>query len=65
MNLNNIYFYWWLIFPMSWIVMELVRMILRAQAHGQKLALLKSYAQKGETPPQWLMDALNHKQCRD
>ena len=45
--------------------MELVRMILRAQAHGQKLALLKSYAQKGETPPQWLMDALNHKQCRD
>ena len=65
MNLNNIYFYWWLIFPISWMVMSLVRMVLRAQAQGQKLSLMKSYVQKGETPPQWLLDALNNKHCRD
>lgn len=49
---------WWLIFPIALFGLALTRLILRHQARIQALSLLKSYTDRGLTPPDWLIRAI-------
>lgn len=43
--------YWWLLFPLGFMAMGLVRMILRNSYEQKKLELLKSYIDQGKDIP--------------
>ncbi len=45
------YQFWWLIFPIGFMITGIVRMILRSRYERQKLDLLKSYLDQGKEPP--------------
>jgi hypothetical protein len=51
--------YWWLMFPLFGMGMGVIGMITSFQHRQKKLDLLKSYADQGKEPPQFLLDALN------
>ncbi|MBW8880330.1 MAG: hypothetical protein JF615_02580 [Asticcacaulis sp.] len=43
--------YWWLIFPIMFMVMGIVRMFLRNSYEQKKLDLMKAYLDKGQAVP--------------
>lgn len=43
--------YWWLIFPVGFMVLGLVRTILRDGYERKKLEVMKAYLDAGKTPP--------------
>jgi len=43
--------FWWLIFPIGFMISGFVRMILRSRYRQQKLQILKSYLDQGKEPP--------------
>jgi hypothetical protein len=46
--------YWWLVFPLSWIVFGAFQSWLAYRARRDALDLLQSYAKAGrEPPPDW------------
>ena len=51
--------YWWLIFPLSWIVFGAFQGWLRYQARRDALDVLRSYAEAGYEPPAALVARLN------
>lgn len=50
--------YWWLVFPLSWIVFGAFQSWLAYRARRDTLALLKSYAEAGRDPPAELVARL-------
>ena len=45
------YQFWWLIFPIGFMITAIVRMVLRSRYERQKLEILKSYLAQGKEPP--------------
>ena len=43
--------YWWLIFPIMFMVMGIVRMILRNSYEQKKLDLMRTYLERGQPVP--------------
>ena len=43
--------FWWLIFPIGWMVAGIVRMVMRDNYDRQRLRILKSYADQGKDVP--------------
>jgi hypothetical protein len=50
--------YWWLLFPLSWIVIDGFQRWLAYRVRRDTLDLLKSYAAAGREPPPELMARL-------
>ncbi len=51
MNVHVLWSFWWLIFPLSWMVIGTIRMILRSSYERKKLDVLKAYLDKGKDVP--------------
>ena len=51
--------YWWLIFPLSWIVFGAFQSWLGYRARRDALDVLRSYAEAGREPPAALVARLN------
>ena len=51
MTVNVIGSFWWLIFPIGFMAIGLVRTVLHDNYRRQKLELLKAYLDQGKTPP--------------
>ncbi len=43
--------FWWLIFPLGWMVSRIIRMISRDNYDRERLRILKSYADQGKDVP--------------
>jgi hypothetical protein len=54
--------YWWLVFPLSWIVFGAFQSWLAYRARRDALDLLRSYAEAGREPPAALLARL-HPRC--
>ena len=54
MNIHVFWSYWWLIFPIMWMVSSVIRMILRDDYQRRRLQILKSYADQGKELPEAL-----------
>lgn len=50
--------FWWLIFPLFWMVMGMFRLWLRHSRANRTIDILKSYADQGKDPPPELLAAL-------
>lgn len=50
--------FWWLIFPIGWMIGQAVRLWMRHQRVQHALDLIKSYADQGKEPPPLLLEAL-------
>lgn len=50
--------FWWLIFPIGWMIAGIVRMVLRDNYHRERLRILKSYADQGKDIPDSLRNEL-------
>jgi len=50
--------YWWLIFPLFWMVTRIVRLNLGHSRANRALDIIKSYADQGKEPPPELLTAL-------
>src|SRR3954468_17771772 len=50
--------YWWLIFPLFWMVTRIVRLSLGHSHANRTLDIIKSYADQGKEPPPELLAAL-------
>jgi len=48
---EDIIHYWWLIFPIMFIVSGTIRMFLRNSYEQKKLELMKAYLDKGQSVP--------------
>ena len=46
--------YWWLIFPIMWMVSSIIRTIMRFNYDQQRLDLMKSYLRQGKDVPETL-----------
>jgi hypothetical protein len=56
--------YWWLVFPLSWIVFGAFQNWLAYRARRDTLDLLRSYADAGHEPPAALIARLRtHNAC--
>ena len=42
---------WWLIFPLSYLVWGVVKMVMRDEQHRRTLNLIKAYADQGKEAP--------------
>jgi hypothetical protein len=51
--------FWWLIFPLYWMIARSIRLTRRSSAQDRALEVLRIYAAKGETPPPEVLKALN------
>lgn len=51
--------YWWLAFPLGWMVFGAFQTWLAYRARCDAVALLKSYAEAGREPPPALVERLN------
>lgn len=51
--------FWWLIFPLAWIVGGMVTSFLNYRRQQKTLDLIKAYADKGQEPPAALMKVLD------
>jgi hypothetical protein len=56
--------YWWLLFPLFWMVMAAVGSFGHYRQRSDTLKLLKSYADQGKEPPQALLDMLKSDEQR-
>ncbi len=43
--------YWWLIFPVGWMVMRLIRILSRDGYERKRLEVMKAYIDAGKAPP--------------
>ena len=50
--------YWWLIFPLFWMVTRIIRLSLGHSHANRTLDIIKSYADQGKEPPPELLAAL-------
>src|SRR5262249_44981619 len=50
--------FWWLIFPLWWMVLRLIRSLRSTNSQDRALDVLRIYASKGETPPPEVLKAL-------
>jgi hypothetical protein len=50
--------FWWLIFPLWWMLVRLIRSLRSTSAQDRALEVLRIYAAKGETPPPEVLQAL-------
>lgn len=57
--------YWWLIFPVGWMIMGAIGSMSHYRHKSEMLKLLKSYADQGKDPPAALLDALKSDEGRD
>jgi hypothetical protein len=56
--------YWWLVFPLSWMMVGAFRSWLAYRARRDAVDLLKSYAESGREPPAALVARLRaHDAC--
>lgn len=46
--------FWWLIFPLGWMVAGIIRSIMRHNYDRERLRILKSYADQGKDVPEAL-----------
>ncbi|HRO32685.1 MAG TPA: hypothetical protein PLQ03_04655 [Brevundimonas sp.] len=51
--------YWWLMFPMAWFVVGGFTSFLNYRRQKETLDLLRTYAEKGQEPPEALLKVLN------
>lgn len=51
--------FWWMIFPLSWIVIEAYQRWLAHRVRRDTVALLKTYAESGREPPPELLARLD------
>ncbi|WP_333590276.1 hypothetical protein [Brevundimonas sp.] len=51
--------YWWLLFPMAWFVTGAVSSFLNYRRQKETLSLLRTYAEKGQEPPEALLKVLD------
>lgn len=51
--------YWWLLFPLGWIVASAFSSFLNYRRHQRTLDLIKVYAEKGQEPPPELLKVLD------
>ena len=56
--------YWWLLFPLFWMIMGAVGSMSHYRHKSDMLKLLKSYADQGKDPPPALLDALKSDEGR-
>ena len=58
--------FWWLIFPLFWMVSRIIRISLDHNRSQQTLDLIKAYADQGKDPPPQLLEALRQpvQDCR-
>jgi hypothetical protein len=56
--------YWWLIFPVGWMVVAAFESFGRYHQRSGTLKLLKTYAEQGKDPPQALLDMLKSDEQR-
>ncbi len=56
--------FWWLIFPIGGMLMGVFGMFSHHHHRSETLKLLKSYADQGKEPPQFLLDALKSDEDR-
>ncbi|MFT4075366.1 MAG: hypothetical protein QM647_07510 [Asticcacaulis sp.] len=50
--------YWWMIFPLGFCVLSLVRSLLRDEENRRTLSLIRSYTDQGKEPPAELLALL-------
>ncbi len=50
--------YWWLIFPLMWFVISILRMWSNNRSHKFTLELLRTYASQGKEPPAEVLKTL-------
>ncbi len=50
--------FWWLIFPLGWMVARIVRMVMRDNYQRERLRIIKSYADQGKDIPESLRNEL-------
>jgi hypothetical protein len=50
--------FWWLIFPLYWMVIHTIRSSRRSSSQDRALEVLRIYAAKGEQPPPEVLKAL-------
>jgi hypothetical protein len=43
--------FWWLLFPLSWIVIAVWRTVLHDRRRAEAISLLRTYKEKGQEPP--------------
>ncbi len=46
--------FWWLIFPLGWMVVCVIRTMMRDNFERERLRILKSYADQGKDIPETL-----------
>lgn len=51
--------YWWLLFPLAWFVSSGVSRFLNYRRQRETLNLLRTYAEKGQEPPEALLKVLD------
>lgn len=51
--------YWWLLFPMAWFVVGAFSSFLNYRRQRETLNLLKTYAERGQEPPEALLKVLD------
>jgi hypothetical protein len=56
--------YWWLLFPLFWMVMGVLGSFGHYRQRSETLKLLKTYADQGKEPPQALLDMLKSDEQR-
>ncbi len=57
--------YWWLIFPLFWMVVRIVRLSLGHSHANRTLDIIKSYADQGKEPPAEVLAALKARRDPD
>lgn len=57
--------YWWLIFPIFWMIAHIIRLNLRHSHANRALDIIKSYAEHGKEPPAELLSALKDRRDLD
>ncbi len=65
MNMNLFYSFWWLIFPVGWMILRAFNMFGHYNHRNEVLKLLKTYADQGKEPPATLLETLKHDDTRD
>ena len=61
MDTDFIGHYWWLIFPLGYMVISLIRLLYRRSIESDRMRLIKSYTDQGKEPPEVLLKGLNTK----
>lgn len=65
MNMTLFYSFWWLIFPVGWMILRAFNMFGHYNHRNEVLKLLKTYADQGKEPPATLLETLRHDETRD